>query len=431
MKTADSGEMTFMKAPTLPGFLDKLKAISWKILLFFLFLRPFISEYAFLSLGIIYIAYFTFFLILYLLLIRKKMPLSNSFNLLVFLFIIAIAVSIWFSGSTTWSLFELYCFMPNLLIFCFVSSVKPEEKKTILNTIFLAACIISVYAVYQYFIGLNNTLAQIKILGRFDYVEKVLLQRRVFATFMSPNIFASYIMMMLFLGIGYFITFGDKVRLAVGISLAILTMLAALLFTKSLGGIFAFFISLLLFICFVGFGVLRLKENKKTALNLNWFYLAVIFLSSAFLFFMRHRLFQFFDFSNPENSLVQRLYYWKASFGMIGDSFFTGIGWRKFGALYEFYKPFPANISHYSHNIFLQIMAEMGIFGALVFFFLVVVFLKKGFKAFRESACQRELKIGLFFAGVAFLVHNCIDISFYFSQAAFFWWVILGVFNES
>jgi O-antigen ligase len=113
---------------------------------------------------------------------------------------------------------------------------------------------------------------------------------------------------------------------------------------------------------------------------------------------------------------------------MARDCPLTGIGWRKFGLLYEFYKPLPANISHYSHNVFLQITAEMGLLGLLSLLWVVFVFLKTGLRVIKDNNEEQALKICLFCAGCAFLFHNLIDLSFYFGQVSFFWWVILGLF---
>jgi ABC-type polysaccharide/polyol phosphate export permease len=59
---------------------------------------------------------------------------------------------------------------------------------------------------------------------------------------------------------------------------------------------------------------------------------------------------------------------------------------------------------------------------------IVFAFLKTGLRAIKGSNEERALKIGLFFAGCAFLFHNLIDVSFYFGQVSFFWWIILGLF---
>lgn len=115
---------------------------------------------------------------------------------------------------------------------------------------------------------------------------------------------------------------------------------------------------------------------------------------------------------------------------MLKDLPLTGIGWRRFMFFYEYYKPSQANISHYSHNVLLQTLVETGPVGLLAFLLVVVTFLVNGLTVIRKESENRALKIGLFYGGCAFLVHNLVDLSFYFGQASYFWWMIAGLFSN-
>jgi O-antigen ligase len=266
----------------------------------------------------------------------------------------------------------------------------------------------------------------LKRMGSDDYLNELLRERRVFATIISPNIFASYIVMMLFIGIG--LALYNNQRKNIIYWLGVFVMAIALLLTKSLGGILSFVITFSLFL----FSLIHYKGFKK--ITLKRFSLIMVstlcIIILIFGFFAKGRIAKFLDLNNPTNSIVQRFYYWKASLDMIKDFPLTGVGWRKFGLFYAFYKPAPANISHYSHNVFLQIAAEMGPLGLIIFIVIVLKFLQIGFKVIKNRDEQQGLKIGLFFAGCAFLIHNLVELSFYFSQVALFWWIILGLFSN-
>lgn len=310
-----------------------------------------------------------------------------------------------------------------------MSKIKPEQKKQLIAIIFFAASIISIYAIYQYLIGFRRVLEYIKQIGSNIYVEEFLSRKRVYATFISPNIFASYIVMMLFWGMGFLFS-GYQKRIIYWICISIMGI--SLLLTKSLGGILAFVITLLLFLLFIIFNLLPNRGFKKltlrkVSLGITLILFIFIFISGLFIW---ERLPQFFNLKDPHNSIVQRFYYWKASLNMIKDFPVMGVGWRKFGLLYECYKPSLANISHYSHNVFLQVMAETGLLGLLSFLGIIVVFLKRGLRQIRSNNEQQSLKICLFCAGCSFLFHNLVDLSFYFGQASFFWWIILGLFSQ-
>ena len=145
---------------------------------------------------------------------------------------------------------------------------------------------------------------------------------------------------------------------------------------------------------------------------------------------MRQRWFHFFDLNIYDNSLLQRVYYWMTSLKVIKDYPVFGVGWAGLGDVFMRYKPIGGNFSSYSHNVFLQLMAETGILGLLSFIWLVFIFLKTALRVIKINDEDQILKIGLFCASVSFLLHNLIDFSFFFSQAAFFWWIILGLFSN-
>jgi len=411
--------------------ISKATSFLWKILLILIFLRPFISEHAFLIVGFWYISILSFLLIFYLIISNDWALLSPALNFSALLFIIAILISIISSGSSGRSLLELYLFMPNILIFYIISRIKPEQRKQLIATIFFAASIISIYAIYQYFIGFRHTLDYIRQRCPNSYIEEFLSRKRAFATFTSPNIFVSYILMMVFLGMGFLTSIHRKEKTIYWICIFI--MAVSLLLTKSLGGILFFLITSILFILGSIFYLSpNLKTNKK--INLKRTSLIIASLLFAFMlmaiFLLRQRIPQFINIKEPNNSIIQRFYYWKTSLKMIKDHPLTGIGWRKFGLLYEFYKPLSANISHYSHNVFLQIAAETGLLGLFSFLWLIFMFLKTGLRVIKDNKQEQALKIGLFIAACAFLLHNLIDLSFYFGQASFFWWIILGLFSN-
>jgi O-antigen ligase len=398
----------------------------WFILLFLIFLRPFISEHAFLRAGILYVSSLIFFSFLYLVYFRGQIITLPRLRIWPALFIATILFSIIIVGSTPWSLLELYFFVPNILIFYIASEIKPYQQKQLFACILFSACIISTYAIYQYFIGMLHAERYLTCVEDSGLIEKVLKGRRVFGTFVSPNVFASYILTMLFVGIGYLSLV--KKRRKVFYSIAVVLMALSLFYTKSIGGLLTGVVTFLIFTCCVG-SQANFRKRKIILVCFSIILLLVI-IASIYRFLPTERLSQFLNFNDPNNSIIQRTYYWQASIDMIKDRPFFGIGWRQFGLLYELYKSPEANISHYSHNVFLQILAELGPIGLASFILLVAVFLRDGIRVIQGDGEEKAMKIALFFAGCAFLIHNIVDLSFYFGQVAFFWWMILGLLSN-
>jgi len=404
----------------------KAESFIWKTLLILIFLRPFLNEYAFPLLGFWYISSLILLSGIYLFFSRRIALFSSPFNLTVSLFLIVMLISLALLGFTKRGLFGLFFFMPNFLIFYITSRIKYEYQEQLLTTIFLAAIIVSIYGIYEYFIGFKQVLEYIRQTGGNTYLESLLVRERTFSTFLSPNRFASYIAMMLFLGIGFFISVPRNKKITYWLYAAI--MAAALLLTKSLGGILVFILTLLFFTACL---LYKSKPDKlifkKSSLNLA--YIALIFIPASLLAVWQ-RLPSFINANNPDNSIIQRFYYWQTSLSMAKDHLLTGVGWGNFELFYGFYKPALANMTRYAHNVFLQIMAELGLLGLLSFSLVTFLFLKTALRVIKTGNKENLLKISLFCGGCAFLIHNLIDISFYSGQVCLFWWIILGLFAQ-
>lgn len=404
----------------------KIQSFIWKILLVFIFLRPFLSEYVFFIIGFWYIFVFICLSFFYMIISDEKVTLSISkYNFPIFLFMISILISLIYSGLNEWSGLQLYLFFPNILIFYITTILKSEQKRQLIATIFISASIISIYAIYQY-------LSDFSFINSNEYIAEFIIKKRVFATFLSPNMLASYIIMMLFLGLGLLITaYFQKEKTFPWIFISLFTMSVALLLTKSLGGILAFTVTFILFIFLANLYLLPNINFKKVTLKLNSMGINFVLLFFIFIstLFTRERLSQLFNLNNPNNPMVQRIYYWFTSLKIIKHFPLTGIGWAKLENLYRLYKPAPSVTTSYSHNVFLQIIVELGLLGLLSFIWIVFMFLKAALRSIKDNTTQRALKIGLFCAGCSFLLHNLIDLSFYFGQVSFFWWIILGLFN--
>lgn len=399
----------------------------WGALLVFIFLRPFISEYAFLTVGFWYVFALSVFLCLGLAVRGGVHPFKPAFNCAVTVFFALIVLSVVFSGSVYWSVSELYLFIPNILIFYLVSKLDARERSQLVTTVFLSALAVCFYALYQYFIGLEHVREYIARAGGNAYAgaARFLQTKRAFGTFISPNIFVSYVLMMFFLSAGLTLSLSRQRTMLYWLSVFIMGV--ALVLTKSVGGILVFIAVLPVFVL-RWFSSLQSAKAPRVVLRLGGAVFLVLFLAGTAVF-VRQRLPQFFA-PGENNSVSQRYYYWQASVRMADDAWATGVGWRKFGALYQAYKSPLANDSHYAHNVFLQMWAETGLLGLAGFCWIVILFFKSGAALLKRKVPERMFFAGLYCAGLAFLLHNLIDLSFYFSQAAFFWWVVLGLINN-
>jgi O-antigen ligase len=259
----------------------------------------------------------------------------------------------------------------------------------------------------------------------YTYIKEVLVGKRAFATFVSPNLFASYLIMILFLGLGLW---SENKRKKIYL-MAVFLISLSLIYTKSIGAILTFiFVFSFWFYFFIRQD--RFIPNKRTKLIAVFMVLFISIMVLIFLFINRHKISHFFDLSYTHNSIIQRLYYWRTALKMIKDYPLLGIGWRKFEIFYYFYKPSLANMSRYAHNVFLQITVELGIFGLLVFLSILYFFFKEAVRIIKDNPSVFLFRFSLFCSGISFLLHNLFDLSFYFGQVSFFWWLLLGLLNN-
>ncbi|MBN3037993.1 MAG: O-antigen ligase family protein [Candidatus Omnitrophica bacterium] len=414
---------------------DKLQTsiveLSWKVLLGLVFLRPLISEHAYLKTGFWLAQGILFVCAIYLIFSARPVFPRTPLNKPIILFLFAIVLSVVFSVNRLWSAIELYWFMPNILIFYIAAKAGPKQQNLLIATIVAAAGLISIYALYQYFFVFKYLLANLSQIAPDKYTLDFLGKRRILATFISPNIFASFQMMMFFVLIGFLLNRPQKKVFSALIGVIALMMVAALLLTRSLGATIVFISCLfMLFFIFLPHAQLSIDQRRVFRRIKQVIVAGLIILVLISAFFLRERLSMAFNLENSQNPIVQRLYYWRASLGAVKDYTFTGTGWRSFGLVYEKYKPAQANISHYSHSLPLQIMVETGPLGLISLIWFVLVFLRQGLSRIKVANEELCLYICLFCGACAFLLHNIIDLSFYFTQASFYWWVVLGLLSR-
>ena len=176
-----------------------------------------------------------------------------------------------------------------------------------------------------------------------------------------------------------------------------------LFFTKSIGGWLVFTAGTFLF--------LRLSRrlNKKTILIT---LLPLILLAAIFIIRSQRKQYS----TQPLFSIHKRMSYWKETTKIIARHPLLGVGVGNF-SLKE---------SRAAHNSYLQIWAETGIPGIISWLSIVFLFINGGIKNLRWAK-NRAINAGIFTAGVAFLLHNIISFSFFVSQAAFLWWIMLAL----
>jgi O-antigen ligase len=288
----------------------------------------------------------------------------------------------------------LYQYSSGILIFLICASFVDRERVLLIRVIVSAGIIISILAIHQYFFGFARLASLAAKEGINDpFVMDYISSRRVFVPFVTPNILAGYLAMIMLLAVIY------KRRIWL-----LLPIAAAIFLTKSLGALAVIPVVIIIYL-FLN----KETRNRNLILTLSGLIIAiavVIILRST-----AQKLHQ-----QPLFSTLMRLDYLGEALKIIVYAPFKGIG--------------PGNFtiaaSRYAHNSYLQLWAETGILGLLSFIWFAAVVIDQGIKALGKSVRRKEIAC-LLCASLVFLLHNLVDFSFFLPEVSFIWWAILGL----
>ena len=91
----------------------------------------------------------------------------------------------------------------------------------------------------------------------------------------------------------------------------------------------------------------------------------------------------------------------------------------------------PTEIYMYPHNIFLNFWSELGIFGALLFSWIIAKFLwQSGYFLIKEKDhLERYFVLGLAASMIALVVHGLVDVPYFKNDLAALFWVIIALLS--
>jgi O-antigen ligase len=115
---------------------------------------------------------------------------------------------------------------------------------------------------------------------------------------------------------------------------------------------------------------------------------------------------------NPDSySVIERLAHWQSAVAIARDYPWLGVGFGNYPVVYPDYAfpNWPLALGH-AHNYYLNILAEVGLFGLSAYVALWVVVLWQTFRLTRsQQVWTRGIAIGLLGAWMHLSVHNAVD----------------------
>lgn len=296
------------------------------------------------------------------------------------------------------------------LYFVITRTVNTKHKLYLLVLLLIiSAALVSLYGVYQYFTGAVSSAA---------WIDKDMfadIQTRVGSTFNNPNILGEYLIMIIPLALAM-LWYKKKpfYKLIFMGMLAIMGICMILTFSRGA------WLGLLLAV--VGFFVV--KDKRLLALLLIGLLMLPFVLPESIIN-------RFTSIGNlQDTSSSYRMSILMGSLRMAQDYWVSGIGLgtQAFKAIYPKYS-LAAAYAHHSHNIYLQILLEMGVAGALIFSLIIIVFIR-AMLAHQGKAKDRFLAAIMIAActGMAgYLLQGVVENVWYNYRVLLTFWVVLAV----
>ena len=333
------------------------------------------------------------------------LPYHKAIISFIFIMIFSLIIS-----PNRWISFQDFLLFLSYFAFYFIVISSVKNKKlfySIIYIIFFTAFIVSLYTILQYY--------------RWDPFLKEMTQ--LTSTIGQRNWISNYLAMIFPVVFSYFLleqTKKNKIIYFILLSILYVTLMIC----QSRG----IWISISLTVILVIYIIIKFKFYEIFKRNRKWLTLLLVtFLIITIIYStdnplnksaitVPQRAMSTFDESDP--SINTRLLIWKTAIEMIKDRPIIGWGIGTFKMEYLNYQaevlkdlpwhlPYYAN-AHEAHNEYLQLLAEMGIFGFIAFLILFYFFYKKILLALsHENASNREkaILLGMLMGISGFLIH--------------------------
>ncbi len=246
----------------------------------------------------------------------------------------------------------------------------------------------------------------------------------IFSTFFNPNPLGGYLALLLPLALALALTARLLwQRLALGFSA--LLLLIALPLTGSKGAYVGLFVAALIFV----FLLARLSARPKRAVRLvlGGCVLAALAVALPLLLSPALHAKVLAVFSPQSAPNMFRILTWKGTWIMALRNPVLGIGPGAFESVFTTYAV--ADFTRQAHQNFLQVAAEQGLAGGLIFLWLWGAVLFTGWRLVKDagrSRADRLLAAGMMSSLVVFLVHSLFDYDWYIGAVGQALWLSAG-----
>lgn len=297
------------------------------------------------------------------------------------------------------------------LLYVLVYSVMDtrEKRRRAVLSFFMGALCVAAYGFYQY-ANVTGMGQDLMAQSWVDPERFPLLRRRMYSTLENPNLLGGYLLMILSYAASFFLFLRGKGKIMAAALVGLLVLCLALTYSRGA------WISLAAMVA----GIAIFYDKRFGLL-----FLLVPVILLAYHGQVTERFLSLF--SGEDSSLMLRLGLWESSRAMIAEHPFFGVGWGSYFLAYPEYNFFIQDarvIIFHAHNLFLDIPAETGLPGGMlyfVFFFGQAVFSWRLYKK-SEAPFDRALSLGGLLMVIALAVSGMADhVLFARSVSLCFW----------
>jgi len=356
-----------------------------------------------------------------------KIPWRFNIILPLFIFFGILLASIFFSASPYDSYYGFLHWLSYGILFMavifFVS--KPEEGHKFSYLIILLASILSIIALYFF-----------SITEFYNYL-------RAISTFYQHNPFAGFLLFALPLSMSYLFFDNNKKRKIILLFITILLSLTFVL-THSRGAWLSFVLPFMIILFFA------FKHVQKKLRELLLLGIIVVAVGAGWWGMDQLKQHQAnvvaeegqqsvsvgYSIETPEeNAVTARLHFWQGAGNMFLDNPVFGTGFETYRTVYRQYLE---DIRYYTidpHNVYLKVLAELGIIGASVFYWFVAIIIVMILYSLKliskiEKKSDKALLLGLGMGLLGSLSHSLVELDWQFPTNLIVFFVVLGIFYK-
>lgn len=330
------------------------------------------------------------------------------FAFYVLLITLGLICSVSWSLSLRFFLFHMTCF---LTVVVTVSAVKEyRQLKTLLILAAAGLAVAAIYGCYQGYVGVEVVASQ------QDLILNKGMPGRIYSFFDNPNNFAEVLVMLIPL-VGALTLNAKGWRGRLGGLVCLGVSVAALGMTYSRSSWLGMMLAVVVFLALM-----------------NWRAIPVMLVLGicALPFLPRSILNRILTIGNMQDSSAKyRIAIYEDTARLLKDHGLTGVGlgsdvtrqvFRNYPTLYD------GNYPIHTHNNYLQMWAEIGIFGLLAYLGLVFGQIKEGVRAFRRADKTLKRILAAALGGLAgLLAIGLVEYTWFYPRNMFLFWLLFAV----